>query len=254
MTHLIKVENLVKSFRGRRVLSGISFEVPRGKTTVVLGESGGGKSVFLKTLVGLVIPDEGLIEYNGRPVQNLSEVQWLEQRRNISYVFQWGALFDSLNVFDNVAFPLRERRLDPEAIKDRVQQELSHVGLPDVAHMMPSSLSGGMRKRVALARSLVLDPELILYDEPTTGLDPVMTAQISQLIRSTQDRHSATSIVVTHDMQSASAVADNVVMLFEGRVHFQGTRDELLSTSDPVVRQFVSGSASGPINPVRARN
>ncbi|MGE4160053.1 MAG: ABC transporter ATP-binding protein, partial [Planctomycetota bacterium] len=224
------------------------------QTTVVLGESGGGNSVFLKTLVGLVTPDEGEILYAGHPVQSLSEAQWLEHRQKISYVFQWGALFDSLNVFDNVAFPLRERRVPIDRIKARVEEELAHVGLPDVSHMMPSSLSGGMRKRVALARSLVLDPELILYDEPTTGLDPVMTAQISQLIRSTQDRHAATSIVVTHDMQSATAVADNVVMLFEGRVHFQGTRDELMSTPDPVVRQFVSGSASGPINPVRARN
>lgn len=254
MNDLVRVEGLVKTYKGRRVLSGIGFAIPRGKTTVVLGESGGGKSVFLKTLVGLVVPDEGTILYNGEPVQGLSEVQWLDHRRKISYVFQWGALFDSLNVFDNVAFPLREKKMDPVKIRERVMQELSHVGLPDVASVMPSSLSGGMRKRVALARSLVLDPELILYDEPTTGLDPVMTAQISQLIRSTQERHGATSVVVTHDMQSAMAVADKAVMLYEGRVYFEGTKEELMATADPVVRQFVSGQAHGPINPVRARN
>lgn len=241
---IIHVQNLCKRFGGKEVLRQIDLDVERGTTIVILGESGCGKSVLLKCITGLLEPDCGKVLYRGRDIAALSERERTEVRRHMGMLFQGSALFDSLTVAENVAFPIREhRRLPPGEVERIVAEKLELVGLPGTQAMMPAELSGGMKKRVALARAIAMDPEIVLYDEPTTGLDPIMADQINDLIVKTQRTLNVTSFVVTHDMDSATKVADRIVMLYQGRFVFDGTPEEILASRDGVVRSFVRGDA-----------
>ncbi len=230
-----------KSFDGRPVLQGLDLEVPTGGTLVVMGPSGCGKSVMLKHLVGLLRPDSGEIRFHGERIDRLDERRLVPIRRRIGFLFQQAALFDSLTVRENVAFPLRETGHAGPDLEERVRATLSRVGLADTLDRMPAELSGGMRKRVGLARAIVLEPELVLYDEPTTGLDPIRANVINSLIVRLQRELRITSVVVTHDLDSAFQVADRMVLLHQGRVRLAGTPDEVRNSVDPVVRTFLEG-------------
>ncbi len=253
----IHVQGIKKSFGTQVVLDGVDLEVPRGHITVVIGRSGTGKSVLLKHVMGLLRPDAGTIRVGDDDLATLGPRALRQVRFRFGMVFQHAALFDSMDVYENVAFPLREhgfktaagqRKMREPEIKARVEEMLGAVGLTGVGAKGVSELSGGMRKRVGLARALVRDPEFLLYDEPTTGLDPIMTAQIDNLIRGTQDRNPGiTSLVISHDMAATFRIADHVAMLYEGRVRLYGTPEEFRHTDDPVVRQFVEGRLDGPI-------
>jgi phospholipid/cholesterol/gamma-HCH transport system ATP-binding protein len=249
---MIRIRGLRKKLGARQVLDGVDLDIPEGRTVVVMGRSGTGKSVLLKHVIGLMQPDEGQIEVDGESIVGLREGALNQVRKRFGMLFQGAALFDSLTVGENVALPLREHTRLPDAeIRRRVTERLEWVGLSrDVEEMKPASLSGGMRKRVGLARALAMDPAYILYDEPTTGLDPIMADVINRLIRSLQKRIGVTSIVVTHDLASAYHVGDVMAMLHEGHVVFAGTPDELRATSDPFVRQFIEGSSEGPDQPL----
>jgi phospholipid/cholesterol/gamma-HCH transport system ATP-binding protein len=245
----IQLVNLQKRFGAQEVLRGVNLEIPHGKITVVIGRSGTGKSVLLKVLMGLLRPDGGSILLGGQDMTRLGDSALLKMRNRFGMVFQNAALFDSMSVFENIAFPLREHeRLKEKELKARVDAALASVGLLEHGHKDPHQLSGGMRKRAAVARALVRKPEFLLYDEPTTGLDPIMTAHVDELIRDTQDSTPGlTSVVISHDMQATLQIADKIAMLFEGRVIFEGTPDEVRATDHPVVRQFVEGRLEGPI-------
>jgi phospholipid/cholesterol/gamma-HCH transport system ATP-binding protein len=247
----IRVEGLKKSFGSQQVLTGVDLEIPRGAVTVVIGRSGTGKSVLLKHLLGLVPPDEGRIEVGGQDLWKMRESGRRDLRARFGMVFQNAALFDSMDVFENVAFPLREHSgWKEDRIEARVREVLASVGLSAAIYKLPSELSGGMRKRAGLARALVRNPDYLLYDEPTTGLDPIMTAQIDALIRETQDQHPGlTSVVISHDMQATFRIADRIAMLHEGRVILHEDREIFRNTDHPVVRQFVEGRLEGPIQP-----
>jgi phospholipid/cholesterol/gamma-HCH transport system ATP-binding protein len=248
---LIRIRGLKKRLGAKQVLDGVDLDIQAGETVVVMGRSGGGKSVLLKHIIGLMTPDEGSIQVEEQELVGMGERDLDAVRRSFGMLFQSAALFDSLTVGDNVGLGLREHlQLDDAEVGRRVAERLDWVGLSGVEAMKPASLSGGMRKRVGLARALAMDPRYILYDEPTTGLDPIMADAIDQLIRSLQKRLGVTSIVVTHDMISAYKVADRMVMLHEGRIVFSGTPDETRNASDPAVRQFVMGSSTGPIRPL----
>ena len=248
---MIKIRDLKIRLGKKQVLNGVDLDIPTGKTVVVMGRSGTGKSVLFKNIIGLMHPDSGSIEVDGQEVVGLREKELNEVRKRFGVLFQSGALFDSMTVGENVGLPLREHTKLPDAeIRKRVADRLEWVGLKGVEAMKPASLSGGMRKRVGLARAIAMDPAYILYDEPTTGLDPIMSDVINRLIRSLQQRIGVTSIVVTHDMNSAYHVADEMALLNEGRVVFTGTPDEARDTSDPMVRQFIEGSSEGPIKPL----
>ena len=241
----VRIEELVKSFGRHRVLRGISLAFPRGKTTVVLGPSGCGKSVMLKHLIGLLRPDKGRVFYETERVDMLSERRLGPIRRQFGFLFQHGALFDSMSVADNIAFALREQEGGrPYDEETRVRYVLRLVGLENVYRRNPSELSGGQQKRVALARAVVLRPKVVLYDEPTTGLDPIRADVINELILKFKQQLDVTSIVVTHDLASAFKVADHMVMLHEGRVVLEGTPEEFRNSADPVVRRFLRGEAS----------
>ncbi|MEM6911680.1 MAG: ATP-binding cassette domain-containing protein [Verrucomicrobiota bacterium] len=242
----LEVTGLRKVLGGREVLRGIDLEVFTGETLVILGRSGGGKSVLLKHLIGLLCPDEGRIEVKGRDLCGLDERKLGPFRRQIGILFQDGALFDSMTVGQNVAFPLREGGLREEGeIERRVMEALKQVELAEHVAKMPNDLSGGMRKRAALARTIITRPDCVLYDEPTAGLDPVVSDSINRLIRDTQRALGGTSIVVTHDMVSARFIADRVAYLKEGRIYFQGTLEELEASSDPVISDFIQGRSRG---------
>ena len=242
---IIRLIGLHKSFGRLHVLQGVSLDIPRGKTTVVLGPSGTGKSVMLKCLVGLLRPDDGEVWFEDQRVDLLSETKLGPIRRQFGFLFQQGALFDSMSVRDNVAFPLLEHtRMTPEQRNARVCRVLGMVGLSDVLEKMPADLSGGQRKRVALARAIVLNPKVVLYDEPTTGLDPIRADVINELIIKLQQQLDITSIVVTHDLASTYKVADLTVMLHEGKVVFTGTPEELRQSDNPIVQRFLKGEAS----------
>jgi phospholipid/cholesterol/gamma-HCH transport system ATP-binding protein len=242
---LIDLRHLSKRFGWLVVLNDISLSIEPGKCIVIIGASGTGKSVLLKHIVGLLKPDAGEVWFKGQRIDTLPERKLMEVRQYFGFLFQMGALFDSLNVIDNVSFPVTEHTKKPkEEIFQIAQQKLALVGLPDVATKMPAELSGGQKKRVALARAIALDPEVILYDEPTTGLDPIRADVINELILKLQKELKVTSIVVTHDMQSAFKVADRIVMLHEGHIVFDGTAAEIQATQDPVVKRFVLGEAS----------
>ena len=245
---MIRIQGLAKRLGRKPVLDGLDLEIPTGCTLVVLGQSGTGKSVLLKHIIGLMQPDAGTIEVDGTVVTGMDEHALDEVRKRFGMLFQGSALFDSLSVGENIALPLREHTdLDDAAIRARVAERLEWVGLPGIEDMKPASLSGGMRKRVGLARAIAMDPAYILYDEPTTGLDPIMSDTINRLIRSLQARIGVTSIVVTHDLHSAFAVGDRMAMLHAGRVVFSGTADETRTTTDARVRQFIEGSSVGPL-------
>ncbi len=248
---MIRIRGLRKRLGERQVLNGVDLDIEKGESIVVMGRSGTGKSVLLKHIVGLMVPDEGTIEVDGEQVVGMPVRQLNEVRKKFGFLFQGAALFDSMTVAENVGLPLREhQRMPANEIRERVRERLEWVGLQGVEAMKPASLSGGMRKRVGLARAIVMNPEFVLYDEPTTGLDPIMADVIDQLIRALQQRLGVTSIVVTHDMTSAYKVGDRLAMLHEGKVVFTGTPDEIRGTSNPLVRQFVEGSSVGPIQPV----
>jgi phospholipid/cholesterol/gamma-HCH transport system ATP-binding protein len=250
-------------FHGQTVLRDLTLAVPRSQTVVVIGESGCGKTVLLKLLVGLLRPTRGRVLFDNRVLTELDDQELTKQRLRFGFLFQGAALFDSLNVFDNVAFGMRAlRRYNPDEIRDNVRQRLQEVGLPaNVETKMPAELSGGMKKRVGLARALAISPEVMLYDEPTTGLDPIMSDVINELILQTRNRHQVTSIVVTHDMKTARKVADRVIMLYplprlkegESQILFEGSPAELGRCQDPRVHQFVEGMAGERLKEI-ARN
>ncbi len=240
---VIEVQDLNKAFGENRVLDRISFTVAPGETLVVLGRSGTGKSVLLKNLIGLLEPDGGQALIFGRNLAAMSERRRLRERRRIGYVFQGAALFDSLSVFENVGFPLLEARMPIEKVRRRVESRLQMVGLAHTIDQLPAELSGGMRKRVALARALVDLPDVVLYDEPTTGLDPLTTDVINQIILRLQSTFQTTSVVVTHDIHSAFTIADRIIMLDQGRIIAEGPPEEIRQNRQPWVQHFVQGNA-----------
>lgn len=244
---MIRLENVHKAFGPKQVLTGFTLEVREGDIVVILGYSGTGKSVAIKHIVGLLEPDKGTVFVDGLEVPRLSRTELYELRSKIGYVFQFAALFDSLTVGDNVAMGLRKQRRMTEAeIAERVHEALDLVDLPDAAGQMPSDLSGGMRKRVGIARAIALRPKYLLYDEPTTGLDPVTSAVIDELMLRMQRQLGVTSIVITHDLRTAWTVGTRIAMLYEGKVRQVGTPDEMHHSADPVVRQFIEGRATPP--------
>ncbi len=245
---MIEIHNLYKAFGSQMILNNLSLTVRRGETKAVIGRSGVGKSVLLKNIVGLVKPDSGSIKINGIEVTDLNEKEYDKLRMEIGMVFQGGALFDSMNVGENVAFVLNEfMNLSRSTVDDRVADALALVGLKDVQHMMPSQLSGGMRKRVSLARVLCMEPQIILYDEPTSEVDPITAAAVNHLIIELRDKLKVTSIVVTHDMNSAFQIADSIAMFYRGQVIADGAPDQIKNSKHPVVQQFITGQAHGPI-------
>jgi phospholipid/cholesterol/gamma-HCH transport system ATP-binding protein len=247
---VISARGVVKTFGTRHVLRGIDLDVQDGETLVIIGGSGCGKSTFLKSVIGLVRPDAGSIEVDGMDITRLKEdVELAEYRRKFGYAFQEGALFDSLTVWENVTFGLKYLTDIPASKYRQIAQErLALVGLKDVSDMKPAQLSGGMKKRVSLARAIAAEPKYILYDEPTTGLDPIMSDIISDLILDLKKKLGVTAIAVTHDMKSACKVGDRIAMLHEGRVLQVDTPARILKTEDPRVRQFVEGRSEGPIH------
>ncbi|MFH1454181.1 MAG: ABC transporter ATP-binding protein [Armatimonadota bacterium] len=246
---MIKIRNLVIRLGSKDILKNINLDVEKGETLVVMGLSGVGKSTLLKAITGLLRPFSGDIYIEGKNVTNLSGKELDRVRRKVGMVFQSPALFDSLNVGDNVAFGLREfaTHMKEEEIQQVVGEMLSIVDLEGKSHLMPAQLSGGMQKRASLARTIAIKPEVILYDEPTTGLDPIMSNVISGLINDLKKRLSATSVVVTHDLESAYQVGDKIAMLYNGKIVACGTKDEFIKSKDPVVQQFIHGSIKGPI-------
>lgn len=241
----MRVEALRKSFGRNRVLKDLTLAFPRGKTTVVLGPSGCGKSVLLKHLIGLLHPERGQVYFENERIDTLSERRLAHVRQQIGFLFQQGALFDSMNVYENVAFPLRQiEGRSPYDEETRVRRVLRLVGLENTLLQQPSELSGGQQKRVALARAVVLEPSVVLYDEPTTGLDPIRSDVINELILKLKQELHVTSIVVTHDLISAFKVADHMVMLHEGRVVLAGAPAEFRASTDPIVSRFLRGEAS----------
>lgn len=239
---MIELKDIHKAFGPRKVLEGFSLVVPEGETMIIIGYSGTGKSVAIKHIVGLLEPDSGEVWVDGQRVDELSRKALYALRRQIGYVFQFAALFDSMNVGENVAMGLRKQgELTEQEITVRVDEALNLVDLPDVKTHMPAELSGGMRKRVGIARAIALRPKYILYDEPTTGLDPVTAATIDALMVRMREQLHVTGIVITHDMRSAYTVGTRIAMLFEGQVRAVGTIDEIKQSADPIVRQFIEG-------------
>lgn len=234
------LDEIYKDFDETPVLRGVTLLVRKGESLVVLGGSGTGKTVVLKHLVGLLTPDRGRIFINGKDISGYEEDEMLDVRRRIGFLFQGSALFDSMSVFENVAFPLREHiGFSEKMIEDKVFEKLKLVGLENVASRMPENLSGGMKKRVALARAVVMEPEALLYDEPTTGLDPITTKWVSKLMRSIHEDFKITTIIVTHNIQSAMSVADRIAFLYRGRIKFIGTPAEIRECEDPIVKEFL---------------
>lgn len=240
---MISIRNLHKSFNSKTVLTGATLDIPRGQTQVIIGRSGTGKSVLLKLIIGLLKPESGEIFVEEEEITAMNARELFQVRRKFGMLFQGAALFDSMTVEENVALGVRFHRLMHEReIERRVAESLELVDLPNTQSLKPAELSGGMRKRVGLARALMMNPEFVLYDEPTTGLDPVTADSINDLIINCADKLGVTSIVVTHDMASAFKVGDNIAMLHEGKVIFTGTPEEVRRTNEPRVRQFVEGS------------
>lgn len=238
---MIEIINLHKSFGANDVLRGVNLEIKQGESLAIIGRSGCGKSVLLKHIVGLLLPDEGYIKFDGKIISNLERKELYEIRRKFGFLFQGAALFDSMTVEENVGIALIENdsKFSKEEIKKIVEEKLELVGLPGTQNLKPSELSGGMKKRVGLARALVSNPEYILYDEPTTGLDPIMSDSIDDLIKDLNQKLNVTSIIVTHDMFSVKNTADRIAMMHEGRIYFTGTSAEVLESSDPVIKKFI---------------
>lgn len=247
---LIRVEGLRKSFGDLKVLRGVNLSVSKGESMVVIGGSGTGKSVLIKHIIGLLRPDEGKVVVKGAVISESDRSDLNELRRSMGMLFQQAALFDSMTVGDNVAFELRQHTsMGEEEVSDRVEEMLTMVGLSRLQDKWPADLSGGMKKRAGLARALALGPEIVLYDEPTTGLDPILADQINGLIRDLQKRLNVTSVTITHDMISAYKIADRIAMLHKGRIEEVGTPGEIQDSSNPIVQQFIHGRAEGPITP-----
>ena len=245
---MIEIQDLCKSFDDHKVLDHVTLTIQTGETMVVIGRSGCGKSVLLKHMIGLIKPDSGSVRIGGVDITQLSSRELDSVRVKFGMLFQGAALFDSMTVFENVAFPLQEHStMAAEAIRQRVHECLQLVGLENVDELVPSELSGGMRKRVGLARALAMSPELILYDEPTTGIDPIMGDIINDLIVAMRDRLKVTSVVVTHDMRSAYKVADRIAMLYNGGIVEVGSPEQVRQSHNPIVQQFIKGEAVGPI-------
>ncbi|MCX5776843.1 MAG: ABC transporter ATP-binding protein [Candidatus Firestonebacteria bacterium] len=245
---MIKIVNVSKHFGSHKVMNGLSLEIPDKKTVVIIGRSGCGKSVLLKHMIGLLKPDSGKILVKDRDIAKMDTVELDDIRKHFGMLFQSAALFDSLTVAENVGFALtRFTRKRPSEIKKLVKEKLALVGLENVEDKKPAELSGGMKKRVGLARAIAMDPEIMLYDEPTTGLDPIMSDVINELIVELQKKLKMTSVVVTHDMKSAYLVGDKIAMMYEGRIIHEGTPSEIKKTKDETVKQFINGSAKGPI-------
>ena len=241
---MIEARNLQKSFGTQKILDGVSFRIENGESVVIIGRSGGGKSVLLKHLIGLLQPDSGEVLIDGENIELMNERQLLRVRRNFGMVFQGAALFDSMTVAENVAFGLRRHEhLTETEITKRVAAALEVVDLPGTEDKNPAELSGGMRKRVGLARAIIYEPQIVLYDEPTTGLDPIVSDSIDKLIIRVRDRLKVTSIVVTHDMRTARRVGNRVLMLHEKKIYASGVPQEFFASQDPIVRQFVDGVA-----------
>ena len=244
----IELREIHKSFGSMKILRGVNLSVKKGESVVIIGESGTGKSVTLKHICGLIWPDKGQVFFDGKDITNTPELDMPQYRVKIGMLFQNAALFDSLTVAGNIAFGLLEHgSIDKSDIPDKISDTLRMVGLPGVEDKIPSELSGGMRKRVGLARAIAMNPEVMLYDEPTTGLDPIMSDVINDLILSTQEKLGVTSISVTHDMKSAAKIADRIVMLYQGKVIAEGPPEEMMHSKHPIVKQFILGEAEGPI-------
>lgn len=238
---MIETKNLHKSFNNNKVLQGVNLEIDTGETIVIIGRSGCGKSVLIKHIVGLLYPDEGYVKVEGQRVDEMTMQELYTLRRKFGFLFQGSALFDSMTVEENIALPLVEsgknfRRVE---LDKKVAEKLELVGMRGVQKLKPAELSGGMKKRVGLARALITDPDYIIYDEPTTGLDPIMSDSIDSLIKDLTDKLNATSIVVTHDMYSVKNVANQVAMMHEGKIHFTGTPTELISSNDRIIKEFI---------------
>jgi phospholipid/cholesterol/gamma-HCH transport system ATP-binding protein len=241
---LVEFKNVKKRFGHLIVLDGVSFQVQPGESVVIIGASGSGKSVLLKHIVGLLRPDDGEVYFDSKRIDMLPEKEIMPIRRRCGFLFQMGALFDSMTVGENIAFPLViHTKKSKEEIAAIVKQKLAMVGLPGIEKKMPGELSGGQKKRVALARAIALDPQLILYDEPTTGLDPIRSDVINELIIKLQRELHTTSVSVTHDMNSAFKIANRIVMLHEGKIIIDGSPDEIKNTENPIVKRFVVGEA-----------
>jgi phospholipid/cholesterol/gamma-HCH transport system ATP-binding protein len=245
---MIEIENLHKSFNSHEVLKGLNLKIEKGRTTVIIGRSGCGKTILLKHIMGILKPDNGRVLIDNQDIASFDEERLNSLRLRMGMVFQGCALFDSLTVRDNVGFALIEhKRLPKEEINQRVRESLAMVELSGVEDLMPAELSGGMKKRVALARAICIRPDIIIYDEPTTGVDPITADIINGLIKTLHDKLKVTSIAVTHDMKSAYKIADCIAMLYQGRIIACGLPDEIRDTTDPVVHQFINGLSSGPI-------
>ncbi|MBD3234710.1 MAG: ATP-binding cassette domain-containing protein [candidate division Zixibacteria bacterium] len=248
---MIELIDLHKSFGLNKVLDGANLTIEKGETLTIIGRSGVGKSVMLKHIVRLLEPDSGSVQIDGEEILDFSRKRLMEYRRRFGMLFQGAALFDSMTVDENVGLALREHTdLAEDEIQDIVIEKLRLVGLKDVEELKPAELSGGMKKRVALARAISMDPEFILYDEPTTGLDPIMADAINDLIIRMREELNVTSICVTHDMISAYKISDRISMIYEGKIIFTGTPDEVRNTDNEVVQQFIQGKAEGPINAI----
>jgi phospholipid/cholesterol/gamma-HCH transport system ATP-binding protein len=248
---VIEIQGLKKSFNDKPVLRGVDLTIETGESIVIIGRSGCGKSVLLKHIIGLIQPDEGRIIIDGEDITRMTEEELYRMRRKFGVLFQGAALFDSMTVWENIALGLLENSdLSEEEINRIVEEKLNLVGLPNIENLKPAELSGGMKKRVGLARALAMNPEYVLYDEPTTGLDPIMADIINQLVIDLNEKLDVTTIAVTHDMVSAYKIADRIVMLHRGVILFSGTPDEVKNTDNEVVRQFIEGRADGPIKPV----
>jgi phospholipid/cholesterol/gamma-HCH transport system ATP-binding protein len=245
---IIHAKNVHKSFGSNQVLRGLDLEVTKGESLVILGGSGSGKSVFLRHLVGLIQPDQGEIMVDGVDINRLSRKELFRFRQRFGMSFQDGALFDSLSAFENIAFPIRrwERGIKDKELRSRVNECLEMVGMPKVANLMPSEMSGGMKRRIGFARAIALRPKILLFDEPTTGLDPIMTSVLNMVIQSLNEHLNTTTITITHDLTSARTIADRVAMLFQGKVILDAESHDFFQSDHEVVRQFVEGRPEGP--------
>jgi phospholipid/cholesterol/gamma-HCH transport system ATP-binding protein len=238
---MIEIKNLHKAFGDNKVLQGVNLDIDTGETLVIIGRSGCGKSVLIKHIVGLLYPDDGYVKVEGRKVDEMSMKELYDLRTKFGFLFQGSALFDSMTVEENISLPLVESRIkfSTSEIDKKVAEKLEMVGMSGVQKLKPAELSGGMKKRVGLARALITDPDYIFYDEPTTGLDPIMSDSIDDLIKELTEKLNSTSVVVTHDMYSVKNIADRVAMMHEGKIHFSGTPSELLTSKDPIIKEFI---------------